>query len=434
MAFSMKLNLKTTARKFGHLLFGSLGSQLLILLSMPVLTRLYTVDNFGVYGTYLAFVNVASVFATFRYERGIVVANDIAEAYSVFFVTLLIAVLMIPISYAIILIWSGNSLWQDFVLNDLFIYFPIIVALAIGFSGAESAFRYLALKQQGYRALGLTQISRSVLMVSVQILLVFVVLPVSEYGLVVGAAIAPGFVALVLFLWLRKQKWLSGQRIGFSFKSIYHAAKKNTIYPKYMVWSALLNSLTNAAPILILGGLFSNAVVGAVFLAFRVLMAPTRLISLNFSLVNLQEAAGLSGKKMTYLYHRRIKKICLLGAIPFLIAIIFSPYIFGILFGKEWTKAGEYARLLSPAVYTQFVMMSFLTLFTALKAQKTYLAWSFGRVILVVSALLVGAHFDGIHGSLIGFTIASMVSYFVAHILIINRLASAEKEWKNIAE
>ena len=50
-------------------------------------------------------------------------------------------------------------------------------------------------------------------MVSVQILLVFVVLPVSEYGLVVGAAIAPGFVALVLFLWLRKQKWLSGQRI-----------------------------------------------------------------------------------------------------------------------------------------------------------------------------------------------------------------------------
>ena len=79
-------------------------------------------------------------------------------------------------------------------------------------------------------------------------------------------------------------------------------------------------------------------------------------------------------------------------------------------------------------------MMSFLILFTALKAQKTYLAWSFGRVILVISALLVGAHFDGIHGSLIGFTIASMVSYFVAHILIINRLASAEKEWKNIAE
>ena len=62
MAFTIKSNLKTTAIKFGHLLFGSLGSQLLILASMPVLTRMYSVDSFGVYGAYLSLVNVASFF------------------------------------------------------------------------------------------------------------------------------------------------------------------------------------------------------------------------------------------------------------------------------------------------------------------------------------------------------------------------------------
>lgn len=418
---------RKTIHKVGSLAFGTLGSQLLIVGTMPILTRLYSPDAFGAYGIFLAIVGVASVFSTFRYERGIVVARDIGAKHSLFVLTLLIAASSTPLIYALFLLWGGYGPSGESSVRQVIIMMPALLAVAIGLLGIESAFRYLALKQQAYRVLGLAQATRSAIQAGLQIVFAFTA-TLSSYGLIVGATVAPGVVALMLLSRQRREKWIDFEQTPVTLNSVRKAAKDNSEYPKYMVWAALCNSLTNHALVLLIGALFSVTAAGAIFLAYRVLMMPTKLLAKNISLVNLQEASELSGERMSRLYKRRVGSMLVIGSGPLALTVVVAPWIFPLVFGPEWREAGVIAQALAPAVYLQFVFMSFLTLFTALRAQRAYLAWSAGRFLLTVTCLFAGARFGDLYGAVIGFGVALMVSYLAAHVLLLNRLNVSERE------
>jgi O-antigen/teichoic acid export membrane protein len=380
-----------------------------------------------VYGIFLAIVGIGSVFATFRYERGIVVARDTTEQHSTLALTIGIATISIPVAYVCFAAWDAFGPSPESAIQQVVTAVPILLALAIGFHGLESAFSHLALKRQAYRVLGVIQAARSAIQTGVQIALAFVA-SLSKIGLILGAALAPGVVALMLLERARKNRWADFGAHPVTVQSVRKTARDNDMYPKYMVWSALCNSLTNYSLVLLVGSLFSVAAAGAIFLSYRVLMMPTKLLAKNISLVNLQEASELSGEQMTRLYSRRVARMLIIGAGPLIVTVAVAPWLFEFVFGAEWREAGLIAQFLAPAVYLQFVFMSFLTLFTALRAQRTYLAWSVGRLILIAAGIFAGADMGGVHGAAIGFALALAASYLAAHFLLLGRLKVARAD------
>jgi len=62
-------------RYSGELLLGNLIAQGILVASAPILTRLYAPEEYGVLGTYSAFVIVLSAIATLRYELAIMLRS-----------------------------------------------------------------------------------------------------------------------------------------------------------------------------------------------------------------------------------------------------------------------------------------------------------------------------------------------------------------------
>lgn len=86
------------------LLLGAGGAQLLGLLFMPVLTRCYTKDEFGLFASYQAVVHIIFTVATLKYDSAVVLPKeaDVAEALYRLARTL-IFLLAIPLSLLLFL-------------------------------------------------------------------------------------------------------------------------------------------------------------------------------------------------------------------------------------------------------------------------------------------------------------------------------------------
>lgn len=385
---------------------------------MPVLTRLYSSGEFGVYATFLSLIGVLSVFSTFRYERGIVVVKDDVERKAICNLTLIISISSILIMYGVLYLWGGYGPVSESSLRKVIDKMPFLLALVIGLSGIETTLSFYTLKNQGYGVLGIAQTARAASQALIQATIAFSPFLLIENGLIIGATFAPIMVVIILVVNLRGKNQGKVPTSKIRVNDIIAAAKNNIIYPKYMVWSALCNSLTNHALVLMIGAMFSASAAGSIFLAYRVLMMPAKIIAKNISLVNLQEASELSGAQITDMYKRRVTLFLTIGLVPLLITLAVAPWLFELVFGAEWYEAGRIAQLLAPALYMQFVFTSFISIFTAVRAQKTYLAWSVSRLAFIVMGLGVGANIAGLYGAVIGFSASLIISYIIAHHLI----------------
>mgnify|MGYP005995339995 CR=1 FL=1 len=65
----------------------TLFSQMVSFLILPILSRIYSPDDFGTYGVFIAIATFIAVLAGFKYENAIVLSINDKEAKNIFFVT-----------------------------------------------------------------------------------------------------------------------------------------------------------------------------------------------------------------------------------------------------------------------------------------------------------------------------------------------------------
>src|SRR6056297_3288251 len=70
---------------------GTSLSQSIPVIIMPILTRLYPEDIFGVFFIYSASVMILTIIATLKYELAIVLAENQEDAFNLLFLTLIIS-------------------------------------------------------------------------------------------------------------------------------------------------------------------------------------------------------------------------------------------------------------------------------------------------------------------------------------------------------
>ena len=82
---------------------GNIVSHVIAILSLPVLTRIFTPDDFGVYQLFLSFCSVLAIMVTGQYELSIIapkynyVAFTLASA--TIFVSILVSIVIMSILY-----------------------------------------------------------------------------------------------------------------------------------------------------------------------------------------------------------------------------------------------------------------------------------------------------------------------------------------------
>ena len=332
-------------KSVGALVASSVGAQALTALSAPLLLRFYSPSEFGHYSICVAIGIVLSVALAGRLELALPIpyskalASQIYATGQAFIVSASAGALVVISVGAIFHAWSFQT--------SLF-------GLAIGVLTAIIQMDVSALnrEKQFFNTASLRFV-QAALIVFIQTSLAFT----ADFPnrLETGNVLA---LAVTAILFRRRRT-----RFGYTSSIRFHKRVVMSFKRFYLIdiWSALLNSVSNQMPVLLLGKLYSEDVVGHYSLAHRLLTLPVSLVGANLAQVFYQEASSLSRSGL--LDHKAFVKPMLmlasLGVITLFPLAIFASPLIRVAFGPGWEMSGDVILIIMPWIFATLVVSPF---------------------------------------------------------------------------
>ena len=115
-------------------------AQIIGILSMPILSRLYAPEAFGMAALFVSFTTIFGVVACMRYELSIILPGDDCEAANLLGVSLLFT--FIITFCTILIIWFGSTFilkWIDMIELAPYLW---LIPIGVLFQGLFTAFNY----------------------------------------------------------------------------------------------------------------------------------------------------------------------------------------------------------------------------------------------------------------------------------------------------
>jgi lipopolysaccharide exporter len=385
-----KFNQSEFIRNVVTLMSGTIIAQAIPVLMSPLLTRLFSPYDFGVFSIFTSIASVIAVIATLRFELSIVLPKEEKDAVNLLALSFYITLLITSISLIVIIVFHSFIIqWTDSPALQYLIY---LIPIYVLFAGITQSLNYWYSRNRNFSLLSIGKIVQSGL--NAVIALMGGVLLFKPGGLILGA-IGGQFAgaAIYVFKFIQYQK----SKIQLVEKAVI---KKNfTTYKDFLIINtphAFINTFQDLVIILLLNHFFSKEIVGLYALSYRILKLPVGLIGASSYQVFLQKSSTLHDDPLAL--HNLVKKILkqlTILAIPiFLVLIIAAPFLFKTVFGKEWEQAGVIARYISPWLLINFLTSPISAI--TLVVRKQGLAFIFSIIDFIIQSLviLLGAYLD----------------------------------------
>ena len=379
---SKKVAIKDTA----ILATGSISAQIITLLLMPVVTRLYAPDQFGLLGTILALSIPIVAISSLRYFDAIMLPDEEGEALKIFQLAMLLNVFCSLLLFILIYLFSDNlAIFLGIQESSKLLY---MVPLFVFIVGGRRVLDAWLQRKKTYIAIASASVVTSIIDRIVTISVGFLGY-VTVWGLIAGRF--TGLVSGTLVMIIRAiQTGAITDRSSCSYTKRY-VAKKYFSFAKYS-WSAWIMQLTMEMPVLVIGAYFNPVIVGLYILSRRVLMEPAILIGEALSKTFYVKAAELhkQSEDLSELCSSLVLILFKLSVPPMCVFAVAAPDLFHVVFGEKWRDAGIYAVYLTPMYLMGFYMQPLTRLFNVLDKQRDMALFSLQRFAALVIALFIG--------------------------------------------
>lgn len=369
------------ARGVSVLVGGAAGSQLLMLLAAPFLTRLYTPEDFGLLAICVGVLAMFGAIASLRYEGAIPLPEDNVEAANVAALCLLAVALLTLITVALALFASHPIaiLLGAPALANYFWLLPV----GVFFLGTYQVFNYWALRHKNFAAMTNARLKQSLTATIVQLV-------GHKLGVV---TLLGGYIGGLGMGGLLMGK--SGlQHAAFRevrLAGILKAAKRYRRFPIYSTWSSLFNTAGSELPTLMFATFFSPTAAGLYALTNRVLAMPMSIIGTAIGNVFLASATDAHReKRLAPLVTSVHDKLAHIAMPPTMLFVLAGPQLFAFVFGENWREAGAFAQWMAPWLYTTFITSPLTTLIIVLEKQRHDLAFEVILLAVRTATLVVG--------------------------------------------
>lgn len=344
-----KLLHSSYARNIITLVSGASLSQVILLLITPILTRIFTPDDFGIYASFFAVVSILVLLVTGRYEIAILLPKKASEALQLFLISIGLAFISCTLLYFLLpLLWPFVEQYTTTSFKSFRYWLaPTIFLLAL-----VQAAGFLANREKRYKLLSYSRIAGSSSTGLASILLGLAKL--TKSGLIMGKIIGLFLEALVLIVPLRKVL-KNRNETTISYREVL---KKYRNFPLFSVPEALVNTSYRQLPILFLTSLFSPAAAGFYALAHSIVSKPLGMIGSSFMQVFFQRAAELNdqtGSSLERLFVQNLRALFLLAFLPCVLLALVAPGLFEFILGDGWRTTGIYTRWLMPLLFFSFL-------------------------------------------------------------------------------
>lgn len=402
------------------LMTGTTIAQAIPIAIAPILTRIYTPEDFGILALYMAIVSMVAIIATGRYELAIMLPEKDEDAFNILALSVGIAFILSLIT--LIVIWLFNAkiikLLGSTEISSWLYFIPISIFL----TGIYQAFNYWSNRKKQYKRLAISRISQSVTTGSANLGLGFG--GFGAGGLIGGSLIGQGIATTVLS-W---QIWREDHdKKGFiSKKKIKENAEKYKDFPKINSLHAFTDVLQSSGVIFLISAFFGSLILGYYSFTMRILKAPLGLIGSSVSQIFYQKASETyrNGGNLQLLLKKTMIRLGLIALPIFILLIVFGPDIFAIFFGNNWREAGIYAQILSPWIFLNFIISPISQIAIILDKQRYALFIGLLNNLSITFSMLVIGYLSGniLYGLYILSILASLISiYNIYWILTISK-------------
>lgn len=413
-----KLHLNDFAKNIITLMTGTTAAQIIPFAVSPVLTRLYSPDDFGVLALFFSICSILSVVAAGRYELSIVIPEKDDDAANIVALSIFVSVffaMFLQIVFALF-----NSGIASLLGNESVSFWLYFVPLVVFMISLYNILRYFSIRIKDFKNVAVTRAVKSAAGAFIKLGLGFV--GFTSGGLVTGEIVSHFFgnTSLVRNVYRRKELFS-----GVSRAKMLEEAKKYSDFPKFSLPGALSNSLSLNLNSFFLTSLFSLAVLGQYALVNKVVSVPLTLIGSSVSDAYFQRAAQERNQtgSAKNAFIQSAKYLSLIAVPVFFALFFFGEELFAFVFGESWRIAGSYAKILSFLVAVRLVAAPLSVTMSTFEKQKTSLVLTLIQLVLMVGVFVLSNIFSFEMTEFLVLYTALMASYYLLMLVVCFNIA-----------
>jgi O-antigen/teichoic acid export membrane protein len=385
-------------------LLGATGAQVLPLLVAPLLTRMCTPADMGDFSVWLGIVAVGAIVATLRIDTVMVLERDVRQqrlCFSVVNWSATTLALTLTLCAAVLCVLDLPVLhdmsWLELLTIGAGTWLTAIMQTTLAYAASHKLFGKAATAKVLQAAT--IAVSQAALLCA---------------GLDDRALLAGQLIGLGAGLWAARRLLAPPTA---RFRPALDAEQRRYLGRHQAFWrfslpSSLLNTVVGQLPLFMIGIRHGAAAAGLFALTQRVLGAPVTLVAASvlevFKRQAVQEFQALGNCRAVY--RATFRGLLLLALPPSLILFLYSPELFGWLFGPGWRPAGELASILAPLCFLNFIASPLSYVFFIAGKQKMELGW---QVALFVMTVAVFSAPLPLRQSVLGYAIGRSLLYLV---------------------
>lgn len=308
----------------GLITLSLLVGAIMTFIALPVLTRLYSVQDFGEYGIALAVVSVLSTVANLRLDQALLIAEE-QEKKSLIFEGSIFSLILTLIS--------------GLVLSFIF-HLDIVAAICSGVLAntlIQSLYNYKFAAHAEYFCAGLN-IFRSLIVIAVQLSLPLLMRIALIDSYMISSVI---MIIAVLSYILKNQLYQISWQVFKNYKDFIYS---NTPH-------ALLNSFSHNLPYYVVAHFIGVQAMGFYAIVERTLRVPINLISQTLRQFFIRLFKTTPTNKLA------LKSSVLLSLVSlplFAIFFVLPESLYLWIFGKEWVGISQYFQILALGYWAIF--------------------------------------------------------------------------------
>lgn len=358
------------------------------LASIPILTRIYSPEHFGVLSVFTALLLILTPVMTLRYELAVPLPSRDGTAMTL----MVLAAAFVSVTTVIVgsLLWFAGPILLAKVSMEALIPYRWMLVVALTSAGLYEVLLIWAVRRRAYAAIARTQLQQSAVgSIAKAVLGLFGMKPL---GLLAGQVLGAGAGTIRLIRLFKadvKRYWRQ-----VTFIRTWLLLRHYRSFPTYRLPSQLLQIFSSQAPLLLTAALYDPSTTGQLGLAMMTLALPMNLLGHSTSKAYYAEIATIGRKRpaeIRTLTYAVIKRLLVLALVPTLVLLMFGESIFAFAFGARWSLAGEMASLLAIYLLFQFMHAPASHLLSVFQGQRLLLMLNVQRALLTV-ACFAGGH------------------------------------------
>ncbi|MBL8995932.1 MAG: lipopolysaccharide biosynthesis protein [Gemmatimonadales bacterium] len=363
-------------RSTAVLMSGTVVAQALAFAFSLLLARLYDDVSFGHYAVFTSTLAILGVLSTGAYDKALIFSASERRYRAVVLVVLVVSA---GVAAAVVvfglLAQLAIGLWGD---TATAVGQVLLLATATLCYAWSQLYVYSSLRREAPRDVAVAKVGQSALTGAAQ----------SGFGmlsLVHGLSIGHAVGLLVFPVALRRSLRAAGVRFTrLTQVAARSTARKLSVYPRFVCLNEVLDAVSNQAPLLLIGALFSLGTLGQYGFAMRMLAAPAALVGQAVSQTFLQQigVGRLSAPETRRLMFRVWGALFLVGILPFGIVFLFGDVIFSTVFGATWVEAGQIAAISAPLLLARFMSSPTSSIVYKLEMQRMQFVFSVAGTVI----------------------------------------------------